>query len=396
MRRHQATSQSEPGQTGGTVAVRLAVLVLVLAGSVLAALTSSLALLILARVLQGASFALYPVSVAILRDEVAPERLVRSMALLSAMLGLGGGLGLVVTGLLMSEAADYHRVFWLTTAFAAVITVAAAVVVPHRDPASSGTVDWAGAAGLAAGLSALLLARTIGLAVIGLVVLKIWWRWAQRCPQPLVSTEMLSRRPILLTNVATVLVGMGLYFVFLGLTDWVETPTASGYGFGASVLDASLVFLLPGAIAASLTAVISGRYIEKFGARVVGMTGGMAGVLGFLLLATLHTSKWEVIVAYLLANAYISLAYGALPVLVVGEVEAHQTAVATSMNAIARTVGSAIGAAVVGVILSPASNSGYIAEHDYIVLFTLGAISAVGAVLFLRATAPPRPAPLPV
>lgn len=388
--------------------VLLAVLVLVLAGSVLAALTSSLALLILARVLQGASFALYPVSVAILRDEVAPARLVRSMALLSAMLGLGGGLGLVVTGLLMSEAADYHRVFWLTTAFAAVITVAAAVVVPHRDPASSGTVDWAGAAGLAAGLSALLLAltetgkwgwtspRTIGLAVIGLLVLRIWWRWEQRCPQPLVSTEMLSRRPILLTNVATVLVGMGLYFVFLGLTDWVETPTASGYGFGASVLDASLVFLLPGAIAASLTAVISGRYIEKFGARVVGMAGGVAGVLGFLLLATLHTSKWEVIVAYLLANAYISLAYGALPVLVVGEVEAHQTAVATSMNAIARTVGSAIGAAVVGVILSPASNSGYIAEHDYIVLFTLGAISAVGAVLFLRATALPRPAPLPV
>lgn len=384
--------------------VLLAVLVLVLTGSVLAAITSSLPLLILARVQQGASFALYPVSVAILRDEIAPERLVRSMALLSAMLGLGGGLGLVATGLLMTGGADYHRVFWLTTAFSAAITAAVAVVVPQRDPRSTGTVDWSGAVGLAVGLSALLLAltesgrrgwtspHTIGLSIAGLVVLRIWWWWERRCPQPLVSTRMLVRRPILLTNIATVLVGMGLYFVFLGLTDWVETPTASGYGFGASVLDASLVFLLPGAIAASVTAVVSGRYIEKLGARVVGMAGGIAGVLGFLLLATLHSSKWEVIAAYLLANAYISLAYGALPVLVVGAVEAHETAVATSMNAISRTVGSAIGAAVVAVLLSPATKttSGFTAEHDYITLFALGALSAIGTVLFVRATDRPR------
>ena len=203
---------------------------------------------------------------------------------------------------------------------------------------------------------------------------------------------MLSRRPILLTNIATVLVGMGLYFVFLGLTDWVETPTASGYGFGASVLDASLVFLLPGAIAASVTAVISGHYIEKFGARVVGMAGGVAGVLGFLLLATLHTTRWEVIAAYILANAYISLAYGALPILVVDEVDAQDTAVATGMNAIARTVGSAIGAALVAVLLNPAmkTSNGFIAEHEYIVLFALGACSAIGTVLLLRATARPR------
>ncbi|HPX36770.1 MAG TPA: MFS transporter [Mycobacterium sp.] len=384
--------------------VLLAVLGLVLAGSVLAAVTSSLALLVLARVLQGASFSLYPVSVAVLRDEVPAELLVRSMAVLSAMLGLGGGLGLVVTGLLMKGNADYHRVFWLTTAFSVAITIAVAVVVPRRDNQSTGSIDWAGALGLALGLSALLLAltesgrwggdsvKTIGLAAAGLGIMAGWWRWERRClflgSQPLVSVGMLARRPILLTNIATVLVGMGLYFVFLGLTDFVETPTASGYGFGASVLDASMVFLLPGAIAASVTAVVSGRYIERFGARVVGMTGAAAGVLGFLLLATLHTSRWEVIAAYLLANAYISLAYGALPVLVVGEVDARETAVATSMNAIARTVGSAIGAALVAVILSPKAKcaNGFIAEHDYVILFALGGLSAVAAVLFIAAT----------
>ena len=378
--------------------VLLGVLVLVLAGSVLAATTSSLPLLVVARVLQGASFALYPVSVAVLRDEVPPEKLVRSMAVLSAMLGLGGGLGLVVTGLLMTGNADYHRVFWLTTAFSFAITIAVAVVVPQRGGRSSGTVDWAGALGLSLGLSALLLAltesgrwgptspRIIGLAICGLTILGVWWWWERRCPQPLVSTGMLTRRPILLTNIATGLVGMGLYFVFLGLTDFVETPASSGYGFGASVLDASVVFLLPGAIAASVTAVVSGRYIERYGARVVGMAGGAAGVLGFGLLSTLHTSRFEVVAAYLLANAYISLAYGALPVLVVDAVGVDETAVATSMNAIARTVGSAIGAALVGVLLRPAMTNGYIAEHEYITLFVLGAATAIGTVGFIAAT----------
>lgn len=380
--------------------VLLVVLSLVLAGSILAATTSSLPLLILARVLQGASYALYPVSVAVLRDEVAPERLVRSIAVVSAMLGLGGGLGLVVTGLLMRGDADYHRVFWLTTVIAVTVLVGVTVAVPRRRVHVHGTVDWAGAVGLALGLSALLLAltesgrwgatspRTVVVAFAGMAILAAWWRWEGRCAQPLVSTAMLARRPILLTNIATLLVGLGLYFSFLGLTDFVETPAASGYGFGASVLDASMVFLLPGALAASVTAVVSGRYIERFGARAVGMAGGAAGVLGFLLLATLHTSKWELIAAYLLANAYISLAYGALPVLVIGEVGPEETAVATSMNVIARTVGSAIGAALVAVLLHPSAGvlNGYIAEHDYVILFAIGGLTAIGSVALLAAT----------
>ena len=82
--------------------VLLAVLLVVLVGSVLAATTSSLPLLIVARVLQGVSFSLYPICVAILRDELPEEQVVRSLAVLSGTLGFGGGTGLVVTGLLMT------------------------------------------------------------------------------------------------------------------------------------------------------------------------------------------------------------------------------------------------------------------------------------------------------
>ena len=142
--------------------VLLIVLAVVLVGSVLAATTSSLALLIVGRVLQAASFALYPVGIAILREELTEDRMVSAMSVLSGTLGFGGGTGLVVVGLLMNHGANYHRVFWLTTAFTVVVIAIVVLVVPARPRSTTGTIDWLGAAGLAAGLSAVLLAITQG------------------------------------------------------------------------------------------------------------------------------------------------------------------------------------------------------------------------------------------
>ena len=379
--------------------VLLAVLVVVLAGSLLAAMTSSFALLIVARVLQGASFALYPIGVSILREELSPERLMAALAVLSAVLGFGGGMGLVIVGLLMRGNADYHRAFWFVSAFVALVLLAAMIVVPERPHRASGSVDWIGAAGLAVGLSLLLLtisegnpwgwtsARTIGSALAAVGVLALWWWWERRCSQPLVSTTMLLRRPILLTNIATVAVGMGLYFGFLGLTGFVQAPAGSGYGFAATVLTASIVFLLPGAIAGFLTALASGRYIDRFGARLVLVVGIAIGMAGFAMLAVAHSEPWQVIAAGVLVNVYISLAYGALPSLVVREVEPGETGVATSMNAIARTIGASTAAAIVAVLLSRAGN-GHPPESSYTIIFALGAFTGLIALVLIAASKP--------
>jgi MFS family permease len=370
--------------------VLLGVLVIVLIGSILAATTSSLALLIVARVLQGVSFALYPVCVAVLRDELAEDAVIRALAVLSATLGFGGGTGLVVTGLLMDGNASYHRVFWLTTGFTLAVIVVAAAVVPSRQRSSEGTIDWLGAAGLAAGLSAVLLTvtqgnswgwttpRTIGVAIVGMGILVAWWHWERRRPHPLVSTTMLTRRAVLYTNLATVFVGMGLYFGFLGLTEFVQIDRkVAGYGFSATVLHASVVFLLPGAIAGFITASLSGRFIDRFGARPVLMCGALTGIAGFVCLAVAHSQPWQVIAAGIFVNAYISLGYGALPALVVSEVDGDETGVATGVNAIARTVGSSVAAALVAVLLSRSvADTDLPAEHAFVLIFIGGAVTA--------------------
>jgi len=376
--------------------VLLAVLAVVLAGSVLAAAVATLPALIVARVLQGASYALYPIGVAILREELPPHRLNRALTVLSATLGFGGGAGLVVTGLLMAGDADYRRVFWLATVFTTVVLLVAAAVVPRRDRTGTGTVDWVGAAGLAAGLSAVLLAITQGGAwgwtspwpaaagLGGAALLGGWWWWERRVPHPLVSTRMLARRAMLLTNAATVLVGMGLYFSFLGLTQFVQAPRdRTGYGFSADVLSAAVVFLLPGALAGFAVAMVSGRWIDRFGARRVLAVAALVGVCGFGWLALAHDRGWQVIVAGLLTNVYISLGYGALPALVVAEAGPGETGVATGMNAIARTVGSSVAAAVVAVLLARTGPSGLPVEGSYVATFAAGAVTAALAMVLI-------------
>jgi MFS family permease len=374
--------------------VLIGVLALVLAGSLLAAITSSLPLLVVGRMLQALAYALFPVAVSIVREELPPEALVRSIAVMSAMLGFGGGFGLVVTGLLMTEGASYHRVFWFGAAVTATALVAAWMVVPGRSQYVAETIDWIGSAALATGLAALLLAITEGSrwgwtspailvsAVIGLGVMWWWWSWSKRCPNALVPVTILKRRPILLGNIATLFVGMGLYFSFLGTTGFVEAPMGSGYGFNASVLDASVEFLLPGALAAAVTALLAGRYIERYGPRVVVAAGAFTGALGFASLAIWHTHPWQVVLAGLLTNAYISLGFGALPVLVLQSgVAEHETGIATSLNAIFRKVGSAIAAAMLAGVEKPAAANGFIPENAFLTIFILGAVTALAVLL---------------
>ena len=148
------------------------------------------------------------------------------------------------------------------------------------------------------------------------------------------------------------------------------------------MLDASVEFLLPGALAAAVTALVAGRYIERFGPKVVIAAGAGAGALGFTSLLFWHTAPWQVIVAGLLTNAYISLAYGALPVLVIADVADDETGIATSLNAIFRKVGSAIAAAVFAALQIPGAD-GSTPESAFIAIFALGAVTAVVAILLV-------------
>ncbi|MDV7355839.1 MFS transporter [Rhodococcus sp. NPDC019627] len=375
----------------GTRPVLLGVLVIVLVGSLLGAVATSIGVLIVARVLQGVSFALFPIGIAVLRDELPPEKLTGAMGILSGTLGFGGCFGIVLTGVLVADGADFHRIFWLSSAITLAGLVLAWFAIPRRARTGSGSMDWIGAVGLAAGLVLVLLPlsegstwgwgspATIISGAAGLLVLTGWFLYERRSAHPLVAPRLLTDPPVLVTHLSALVVGMSMFVMFLGSSYFVQTSrSVAGYGFGATVLEASTVYLLPGAVSGVLASILSGTMIRHVGARVVLIGASVVGVAGFILFIVAHDHTWQVITAILLINTYISLAYAALPSLLVAEVPQDETGVANSINSIARSVGSSFASALIATLLAEITLSGtdLAAESAYLIAFATGAVAA--------------------
>src|SRR4029453_18956199 len=82
--------------------------------------------LIAFRIVSGAGGAVFPLSFGIIRDEFPPEKVKVGIGLLSSVFGVGGGLGIVFSGLIV----EYLSWRWLFVAGA--IPVAAAILLVHR------------------------------------------------------------------------------------------------------------------------------------------------------------------------------------------------------------------------------------------------------------------------
>ena len=153
------------GRLGDLVGKRrmlLACSVPLLVGSVVCALSSSLAPMIVGRGLQGIGTGMVPLGIALLRDVVPADRLSGSIALVSASMGIGGGLGLPIAAA-VAEYASWRALFWGSAVLALVVAALVATLVPATAPGARGQhFDAVGAVGLGAGLVALLLAISKG------------------------------------------------------------------------------------------------------------------------------------------------------------------------------------------------------------------------------------------
>ncbi|MEU8300345.1 MFS transporter [Micromonospora sp. NPDC048909] len=389
------------GDLRGRRVVLLAVLAVVLAGSLLAATTDNLPLLLLARAMQGVSYALFPLGIGMLRDELPPTRLTGPMAIVSGAVAVGSGLGLVATGLLVGDGGNYHRVFWLASALSVVGLVATWLVVPRRRPSATGRIDWAGAGLLGAALVLLLLplekgndwgwnsARVLGMFAAAVAAFALFVLVERRIAQPLVSLRMFSHRPLAIANLAGLLLGALMFVGFLTVSAFVQTPPAlAGYGFAATVLATSVVYLLPGTLSGVITAPLGGRLVARYGAKPTLAVALILPAGGFLLLAVLHSATWQLILgAFLILNG-VTLGYAALPALLVAHVTPAETGIANSVNSIARSVGSAIASALVVTMLSRNPVPGLPVPlpqvSQYVVILAVAAaVAALAAVLVL-------------
>jgi MFS family permease len=384
------------GDQHGKKPTLIGVLAVMIVGSVLAATTDSLLWLIVGRVLQGAATAIFPLALSVLREEVPARRLSGAMALVSGTLAFGSGFALVTTGLLTrGEDADYHRVFWLATGLAVVTLLAVVLFVPASRTKTGGRTDILGALTLGLFLVLLLLpisqghewgwtsARTLG-SFTGAVLMAGAWSFTEsRVREPMVDMRMLLHRPVLFSNLAGLFVGFGMFAQFLGVSYLAQVPRdIAGYGFGASVLRASVEYLLPSTIASLVASQFGGLLIRRIGPRLTLALSAVIGIVGFTWLAAAHSSTPSVIGAGMAVGTAISLGYAAMPALIVAGVPLHQTGIANGINSISRSVGSSIGSALITSLLAsrtienlPAGVPPLPAESQFTLSFALAGVA---------------------
>src|ERR1700712_169350 len=179
------------GDMFGKERTLVVVLGVLAAGTLLAAVATNITILILARVIQGAGGAIFPLAFGIIRDEFPRERIPHGIALISAILGIGGGLGIVLAGPII-ETFNIHWLFWFPLILIVIAMVAAIAFVPESPIKTPGKINWSGAALLSAWLVALLVGisegsswgwtdpRTLGLFVAAIVLLVAWIANEQR------------------------------------------------------------------------------------------------------------------------------------------------------------------------------------------------------------------------
>jgi EmrB/QacA subfamily drug resistance transporter len=391
------------GDIHGKEHVLVGVLVALGAGALVSALASSLTVMIIGRVIQGAGGGVFPLAFGIIRDEFPRERVAGSIGLISAILGIGGGAGIVLAGVLVDNL-SYHWLFWLPLVAVAVAAVATALYIPESPVRAPGKIAWSSAALLSAGLAALMLSvseaptwgwesgRTLGLALIGVLILAAWVRNELHIPSPLVDMRVMRLRGVWTTNLVAFLVGMGMYNSFILLPQLVELPKSTGFGFGASVTGAGL-FMIPLTVMMLVVGPLAGRLERRFGSRPPLIAGCLFTAAAYILLGAGHTQRPLVYVASALLGIGIGLAFAAMANLIVQAVPPEQTGVATAVNTIARTVGGALGSQVVASILAGVvAANGLPRERAFTLSFALTAGALLVSALAALAI-PGRPTP---
>lgn len=332
-------------------------------GSVVCALATSVVPMIVGRGLQGMGMGMVPLGIALLRDVVPKEKMSSSIALVSASLGIGGALGLPIASA-VAQYANWRVLFWGSAVLALIIFALVWFLIPDVPAgAKEQRFDLPGALGLAVGLVCLLLAvskgaewgwastTTLGLFAAAVVVLLVWGFWELRTKDPLVDLRTTARPRVLITNVASLFVGFGMYAGMLIAPQLLQFPEATGYGLGQSMLAAGL-WMAPGGLMMMIVSPLGGKLIDARGPKFTLISGVLVIAAAYGIGILLMGSAWGLMLFLMISSSGVGLAYGAIPALIMSSVPLSETAAANGFNTLMRSLGTSIGAAVIGALLA--------------------------------------------
>jgi EmrB/QacA subfamily drug resistance transporter len=330
----------------------LTAVALFLFGSLACGAAESMPQLIAARAVQGlGAGGIVPLSMTVMGELYSLTERPRVQALFSSMWGVASVLGPLVGGYL-TDSLSWRWVFYINVPFALLCMGIIATAYPAARLTRAVRVDWLGALLLFAGVSALLVALDAEAAfapwLAGAAVLLGLFAWVEwHVPEPILPLTVL-RYPVMAGTIGVVfLVGFSLFGALAFVPLFVQGVQAGTATQAGQVL--TPIFL--GWVSMS---VISAKATVRFGYRVVARTGGALIALGFvgLMLLTPESSRTMLFGSCLVMGAGMGLQMLCLLLAVQHAAPRSQLGIATSLNQFSRSIGAAVGVAMMGAIVT--------------------------------------------
>lgn len=342
--------------------VQLAIVIFV-AGSVLAGLSTNITMILSARAIQGIGMGgLTALVVAIIGTIVSPRERGRYSGYLGGVMAVAMSGGPIVGGLIVDSPLGWRWCFLISIPLAVVasILLQSKLRIATR-PKENVSIDWLGALLMTSGVSVLLIwvsfagdsypwmsTQTAMLVSLGLALLALTVWVESRATDPVIPLPIIRQRTTALAIIASISVGIGLFGATTFLTLYFQTsrgysPTAAG------------MLTIPMVAGMLLGSVGSGRLITRFGRwKPFLIAGSTLLAVGFLLLSTIdHATDIRVVGAMItVLGLGTGLLMQNLVLAVQNTVGVAEIGAASSMVAFFRTFGGAIGVSILGSVLA--------------------------------------------
>jgi MFS family permease len=278
----------------------------------------------------------------------------RTQAVFSGVWGVASIAGPLVGGYI-TDALSWRWVFYINLPFGLLCLLVIFLAYPPRRDTSQVRVDWAGAALMFSGVSALLLALggetgagLVWLAAAAILLTSFGWV-ERRVPEPIMPIDLFRMPLIARTNVVAFLFGAAMF----GGIAFIPLYLQGVLGATATQAGQVLTPLFLGWVA---TSIIAARLTVKLGYRRIALAGSVLLTFGFagLALLTPESSRMQLLFSCLLMGLGMGSSMLSLLLAVQHGVERSRLGLATSLNQFSRSIGASVGVAAMGALMARA------------------------------------------
>lgn len=317
--------------------------------------------LLVSRIIMGLGGAfVMPTTLSIINNTFPRKERARAVAIWGAVAGIGMMFGSIVSGILL-EHFTWHSLFYFSAIVAFIGIIANQVLTHESKDEKESPVDWFGGVLSAVGIFGVVYALTeapskgitegfvLSAIIVGLVALVGFVLWEIRSKSPMLDMKLFKNRAFSVSSLTLTLVFLAMSGVFFSMSQLLQLI------LGYSALESSLL-MIPLMLPMMALGPFIPKIVAKIGARNVIAIGLTMTAVAFLAMATWNKDMtyWHLFGVMFFMMAGISAAMTPGTNILMASVPRNRSGMGSAMNDTTRELGSALGVAVLGAVLSAA------------------------------------------